>query len=80
MKTVLRELMDEIEFIKNNQCKSIQEMLFFDAVLSIIETSYIEKEKQQIINAYNEDLYGGLNGRRKFEDGNEYFQTNFNNE
>lgn len=63
MKTVLRELMDEIEFIKNNQCKSIQEMLFFDAVLSIIETSYIEKEKQQIINAYNEDLYGGLNGR-----------------
>ena len=80
MKTVLRELMDEIEFIKNNQCESIQEMLFFDAVLSIIETSYIEKEKQQIINAYNEDLYGGLNGRRKFEDGNEYFQTNFNNE
>lgn len=51
-KTVLQELISEFEEIKNNKCKTPQEVLFFDAVLAIIESKYLEKEKQQIIDSY----------------------------
>jgi hypothetical protein len=78
MKTVLQELIEEFESIKENKCKTLQEIIFFDGVLAIIESKYLEKEKNQIIASYNQDLYGGIEGNRKFEDGAEYFEEIFN--
>jgi len=34
-------------------------------------------ERQQIEEAYNEDLYGGLSGRQKFIDGSDYFTQTY---
>lgn len=78
MKTVIQELIEELENIKNTKCKTLQEMIFFDGVLAIIESKYLEKEKNQIINAYNQDLYGSINGNHKFNDGADYFTEMFN--
>ena len=79
MKTTLQELIEEFEDIKKNKCKTLQEVIFFDGVLAIIESRYLEKEKAQIIAAYNQDLYGGLNENHKFSDGIEYYDETFNN-
>jgi hypothetical protein len=50
--TILQELIKEFENIKQTKCKTIQEMLFFDGVLAIIESKYIEKEMET--EAYRE--------------------------
>ena len=78
MKTALQELISELEYIKENNCKNLQEMVFFDGVLAIIESKYLEKEKVQIIQSYDQDLYGGISGVRKFEDGDDYYNETFN--
>jgi len=33
----------------------------------------MEEEKRGIENAYNQDLYGGLSGNQKFDNGEDYF-------
>jgi predicted ribosome quality control (RQC) complex YloA/Tae2 family protein len=48
MQTTLQELIKEFENIKETKCKTLQEMVFFDGVLAIIEGKYLEKEKNQI--------------------------------
>ena len=35
-------------------------------------------EKEQIIDAYNQDLYGGLSGDKKFDDGEQYYNETYN--
>lgn len=35
-------------------------------------------EKEQMINAYNQDLYGGLSGDKKFDDGEQYYNETYN--
>ena len=53
-KTALQELIEEFEEIKLTKCKTLQEIIFFDGVLAIIESKYIEKEKEQMIDfAFN---------------------------
>jgi predicted nucleotide-binding protein len=52
--TVIQELISEFEEIKKTKCKTLQEVMFFDGVLAIIESKYIEKEKQQIVEAYTD--------------------------
>lgn len=51
MKTAMQELIEEFEIIKTTKCKTLQEMIFFDGILAIIESKYLEKEKEQIIEA-----------------------------
>lgn len=69
--TVLQELMKEFENIKLTKCKTMQEMMFFDGVLAIIEGKYIEKEKEQIIQSF---LKGKFEGGGRFEDSSlEYY-------
>lgn len=34
-------------------------------------------ERQQIEDAYDEDLYGGLSGRQKFINGSDYFTQTY---
>jgi hypothetical protein len=62
--TTIKELIKEFENIKLTKCKTIQEMMFFDGVLAIIEGKYIEKEKEQMITCF-------LSGKR-FSDGERY--------
>lgn len=33
--------------------------------------------EKQIIDSFNQDLYGGLNGNKKFDDGKQYFNQTF---
>jgi len=36
-----------------------------------------EKEAEQIVHAYDQDLYGGLSNYRKFTNGKEYYQETY---
>jgi hypothetical protein len=47
-----------------------------NVVLDRIEI-LLPEEKQMVIDAYNQDLYGGLSGNRKFETGEQYFNETF---
>ena len=38
-----------------------------------------QMEKEQIIKAYNQELYGGLSGGKKFDDGEQYYNETFGN-
>lgn len=48
----MQELIEEFEIIKTTKCKTLQEMIFFDGILAIIESKYLEKEKEQMLNFY----------------------------
>ena len=64
--------------LSTHNVKQFKRWGFFDGVLAIVESKYLEKEKNQIIAAYDQDLYGGLNGSRKYNDGEEYYEHTFN--
>jgi hypothetical protein len=51
--TVIQELISEFEEIKKTKCKTLQEVIFFNGVLSIIEGKYLKKE--QYNNKYSEE-------------------------
>lgn len=53
MKTVVQQIIEKFEHIQKNDCKTLAEHIFFDGVLAILESEYLEKEKQQIIDAQN---------------------------
>ncbi len=46
-KSLLQELIEELEVFKNTRCKSMQEVIFFDGVLAIIESKYLQREYEQ---------------------------------
>jgi len=75
MKTAIRELIEKFEFIQNNHCKTLQERIFFDGVLAITET-FLEKEKQQIIEAA---MVGVNYDTSPFKDANDYYNQTYNN-
>ena len=52
--TVIQELISEFEEIKKTKCKTLQEVIFFDGVLAIIEGKYLKKEQEQDKNKYSE--------------------------
>ena len=75
MKTVLEELIEKWEseigsYIPN---APIYKAFIEDAKM------FLEKEKEQIISAYEQDLYGGLVGHKKYLDGLEYFEDKYKN-
>ena len=78
-KTAMQELIEEFEIIKTTKCKTLQEMIFFDGILAIIESKYLEKEKEQIINAYTNG-YGAsfIDGdNRNFSRPQEYYNQTY---
>ena len=76
MKTAVQYLVKEFSDILGKlETKPMQDLLLVDAIQKAKEM-----EKKQIINAYDQDLYGGINGHCKFENGNEYFLETFNEE
>jgi SMC interacting uncharacterized protein involved in chromosome segregation len=71
---------------ENNTCKPRQqtaiewleqEMLKPNLSMKEILQQAKEMEKERIIKAYNEDLYGGLSGHRKFNDGEDYYNETY---
>jgi len=52
MKTALQELIEQLEKIRKNNCIKADENILFKGIISISKL-YIEKEKQQIIEAGN---------------------------
>lgn len=86
MKTTLQELIEELEIIKKTKCKTLQEVMFFDGVLAIIESEFLEKEKSNLINFHIDVMKIGLinEGERKWIDSYEpkikEVATNYYNE
>lgn len=70
--TAVEWLAKELESYGNPQvCEINWEVL--DALIN--QTKQVEKE--QIIKAYNQDLYGGLSGDKKFDDGEQYYNETY---
>lgn len=70
-KTVLHELIEWLD-----------DRIVSASTMDIIKKCHemLPKERQQIIDAYNQDLYGGMSGLQKFNDGTEYYNKTYNNE
>jgi len=84
MKTVMKELISEFENIQETHCKTIQERIFFDGVIAIIEAKYIEKERMQnekvAIDMVNIAIdRGGKPGVSMENEFNQYYDSTFNN-
>jgi hypothetical protein len=75
-KTPMQELIEQLETIKNNNCKTISEVIFFDGILAVIEAGkYLEKEKQVIEDTY----YQGFSDKANDIYGKDYYNEKFNN-
>ena len=69
MKTAIKKIMDIIEMEHNNGIEISQKVLW--KMLS----EALEKEKQQIIEAYEKDM--SSNGNLSFESGLEYYKETY---
>ena len=74
--TPIQELIKEFENIKETKCNTLQEVVFFDGVLAIIESKYLAKEKKVIIDTY--DCNGVVNGKL-CGNGKQYYKEKFQN-
>lgn len=73
MKTAVQYLVKEFsEILGKLETTPIQDSFLADAI-----NKAIVMEKEQIINAYDQDLYGGFGRHRKFNDGKDYFDNTF---
>ncbi len=52
----------------------------FQMAVFICQKVGLPKERKDIEDAYNQDLYGGLEGNKKFNDGSDYFTNTFNHQ
>ena len=50
--TAVQQMITEFTDIQRNKCKALQEVLFFDGVLAIIEAKYLPLEREQIEEAF----------------------------
>ena len=81
MKTAMQELIEEFEIIKTTKCKTLQEMIFFDGILAIIESKYLEKEKEQIIDDFEtgkENAQYSITNPNKYIIGEFYYNKKYN--
>lgn len=63
-------------FIKKMSEKHKGFATYISANREIVKAARI-LNRQQLVGAYNEDLYGGMSGHRKFNDGDDYFNQTF---
>lgn len=79
--TAMQRLISELEDIKQTKCKTLQEVIFFDGVLAIIESKYLPEERKEIEEAYNlgsaRTEYDNIAGIKLTISSTEYFTTNF---
>lgn len=50
MKTVVQQIIEKFEHIQKNDCKTLPEHIFFDGVLSILQSVYMDIERDQLID------------------------------
>lgn len=74
----MQELIEEFEIIKTTKCKTLQEMIFFDGILAIIESKYLEKEKEQIIEANRQGRCNDCPIMYSNEEAQEYYNQTYN--
>ena len=77
----MQELIEEFEIIKTTKCKTLQEMIFFDGILAIIESKYLEKEKEQIIDDFEtgkENAQYSIKNPDKYIIGELYYNKKYN--
>ena len=79
--TELRDkLLEEVQNLKENaqlneHLKGYREAL--KNVANDIDAQMLRFENLVIADAYNADLYGGLSGQKKFDDGQDYYSKTF---
>jgi hypothetical protein len=79
MKTAMQELVEQLEFIKLNKTKNLHEVMFFDGVLAIIDAGkYLEKEKEQIIDANRQSRCNDCPFMYSNEDAEQYYNQTYN--
>lgn len=79
MKTVVQQIIEKFEYIQKNDCKTLPEHIFFDGVLAILESVYLDIEKQQIIDAYEnyEKTYIDEDGNLDIKSGELFYKETF---
>jgi hypothetical protein len=70
---VVQELKEESQ--ANDYLKGYREAL--KNVANDIDAQMMRFERQIIVDAYNAYLYGGLSGQKKFNDGDDYYNSIF---
>ena len=70
--TPLQHLLKFMDEDKSGVLHSYDRQLITDEIKRLMPV-----EKQQILDAYNQDLYGGLEGHTKYEDGEDYYNQTY---
>ena len=68
--------MTSVEWLFKQLWETQKDKLNWFAILEKAE----EMHKKEIVDSYNQDLYGGLEGNKKFNDGEEYYNEVFKSE
>jgi len=66
MKTAMQELIEQFEKIRENNSITADENIIFKSIISISKL-YLEKEKQQIIEAYHKG-FEDIDGERYYNE------------
>lgn len=80
MKELRDKLVVEVQNLKDasqtsEHLKGYREAL--KNVVNDIDAQMMRFERQIIVDAYNADLYGGLSGHKKFNDGYDYYNSTY---
>ena len=74
-KTAVQQIIEKFEYIKENHCKSLQEVVFFDGILAVLESGkYKEMEKEQIMNAW---MHGFEENQPYIDSSEDYYNETF---
>jgi len=57
--TAVQQMISEFTDIQRNKCNTVQEVLFFDGVLAVIEAKYLSLEREQIEEAHQNGFHCG---------------------
>ena len=77
-KTAMQLAIEDVEDLFIDEPVGVM-MLIRSQILKRLK-SRLPTEREQIEEAYNQDLYGGLSGHQKFNDGADYYQQKYGDE
>lgn len=74
MKTVLQYLMDSFDAY---HLESQNDSITIEKLKEVITKKNLAKEKEQIIEAFNQGLYSQMGNKIKYQDGEQYYNEIF---
>ncbi len=80
MKELHDKLLEEVQNLKESAQKNEYLQGYRDALKNVandIHAQMMRFERQIIVDAYNADLCGGFTGQKKFDDGDDYYNSIF---